>query len=91
MIAGKTLQVDGKDVRCPSPPLYLVKSFGHTIDLDMSHYNATCTYDRAVAAHKELWKIDEHGVWKLLRQKRCGKEIDEHGKAISEGVAGERN
>lgn len=66
--------IDGKEVKRPSPPLYLVKANGVTVDLDQSHYNATCTYDRCISTDLELWKMDEKGFWTLIRRTRCGKE-----------------
>jgi hypothetical protein len=74
VIAGKTLQIEGKNVKCPSPPLYLVKAGGVVVDLDQSHYNATCTYDRCVSNDLELWKMDEKGYWILIRRTAYGKE-----------------
>jgi hypothetical protein len=74
VIAGKTLIIDGKDIRCPAAPLFKVISNGTTIDLDPSHYNATCTFDAASGSARELWKMDTKGSWHLLRKTYCGKE-----------------
>jgi hypothetical protein len=74
MIAGQVLLVEGKEVRCPPAPLFKVISNGITIDIDPSHYNATCTFDAAVGNERELWKMDTKGSWHLLRKTFCGKE-----------------
>jgi hypothetical protein len=74
MIAGSTLIIDGKAIRCPGPTLYKCISNGVTIDIDESHYNVTCTFDRAVGSARELWRLDEKGSWNLLRKTYCGKE-----------------
>lgn len=74
MSAGRTINIDGKGIRCPSAPLFLVKSNGHTVDIDVSHYNVECTFDRCTGNDIELWKLDERGTWRILRRKFYGKE-----------------
>jgi hypothetical protein len=87
MIAGSTLNIDGKDVRCPAAPLYKCISNGVTLDIDESHYNVTCTFDRANGSDRELWKLDEKGAWHLLRKTFCGKEKQSDEQAVEPGVA----
>jgi hypothetical protein len=66
--------IDGKVIKCPTPPLYLVKANGVVVDIDTSHYNVTATFDRCVSNDVELWKLDNKGAMHLLRRMFCGRE-----------------
>lgn len=74
MIAGQVLNVEGKDVLCPSAPLFFVKSMSAVIDINHSHFEADKTFRESCGSDKELWKLTEKGTWKLLRRVRGGRE-----------------
>jgi hypothetical protein len=74
MIAGTTILIEGKAVKCPAPPVFYVKANGVTVEISQSHYDATCMFDRCLSCDRELWKLSEKGLWVLLRRIRGGME-----------------
>lgn len=74
MVAGQTLAIDGKDVRCPSAPLFLLKANGVTVDIDTHHFSIDALFNTCVSTDRELWKLDTKGAWHLIRRMSSGRE-----------------
>jgi hypothetical protein len=79
VIAGQTLMIEGKSVRCPPTPLYYVKAGGVVVEINQSHYEAELIFDRCVSNDRELWRMNSKGYWILLRRMMGGLE-KQHGK-----------
>lgn len=75
MIPGSTLNIDGKDIYCPSAPLYVVKSGGYVVDISLDHYAAETSFDNLGMYDRELWCLSTKGHWGLLRRMHNGKEV----------------
>jgi hypothetical protein len=74
IIAGQRIMVEGKEIRCPSAPLYYLKSFGTVIEMSQDHYAISNLFDHCVSNDRELWRLTEKGHWQLLRRSVAGKE-----------------
>jgi hypothetical protein len=68
------LNIDGKEVAAPNPPIYYVKSFGKVIDILLNHSDANNSFEQASPTDKELWRLNDKGLWSLLRRVSYGKD-----------------
>lgn len=73
-VAGQTLNIDGKFVRCPSAPLFYVKANGRVIDVCETHWLAQKTFGQCCSSDREIWELTAEGHWKLRRRTLAGRE-----------------
>lgn len=69
-----TLLIGDKLIPCPNPPLFYVKSFGHVVDIKLTHAEANHSFESNVSSYGEIWKLDEKGIIRCIRRMVNGKD-----------------
>lgn len=67
-----TLNIEGKLVPCPNPPIYYVKSLGTVVDIKLNHAEANESFERCTSQFREVWKLDDKGLMHCIRRMYLG-------------------